>query len=78
MPGSETGAASVPHGSTSRGPVVDMIEDAAQPATRTGALAVPVALTPLGRRWEIRIGEAGDPRDFAGTDALHLALAKIH
>ncbi|HTK67086.1 MAG TPA: hypothetical protein VL595_32230 [Pseudonocardia sp.] len=57
---------------------VDMVDGTAQLATRTDALVLPVALMPSGRRWEIRIGEAMDPRDFAGADELHLALAKIH
>jgi lauroyl/myristoyl acyltransferase len=57
---------------------VDMTDGTAQLAKRTDALVLPVALMPLGRRWEIQIGEALDPRDFADPDELHLRLASIH
>lgn len=57
---------------------VDMVDGTAQLATRTDALVVPVALMPLGRRWEIQVGEPLDPRDFADPDELHLTLVSIH
>jgi lauroyl/myristoyl acyltransferase len=57
---------------------VDMDDGTARIATRTDALVLPSALMPVGRRWEIRIEEPLDPRDFASPDDLHLALAAVH
>lgn len=57
---------------------VDMVDGTVQLATKTDALVLPVALMPLGRRWEIQIGEALDPRDFANPQELHLTLVSIH
>jgi lauroyl/myristoyl acyltransferase len=60
------------------GKPVDMVDGTAQLAVKTDALVLPAALMPLGRRWEIQIGEALDPRDFSAPDELHLVLAAIH
>jgi lauroyl/myristoyl acyltransferase len=57
---------------------VDLVDGTAQLAVKTDALVLPAALMPLGRRWEIQIGEALDPREFSSPDELHLALATIH
>jgi lauroyl/myristoyl acyltransferase len=60
------------------GKPVDLDDGTARLAVRTGALVLPMALVPAGRRWELEIHEALDPRDFAGPDELHLALARLH
>jgi lauroyl/myristoyl acyltransferase len=60
------------------GKPVDMDDGTARIAVKADALVLPAALMPLGRRWEIQIGEALDPRDFSAPDELHLVLAAIH
>ena len=60
------------------GKPVDMDDGTARIAARTDAVVLPSALMPVGRRWEIRIGEPLDPRKFASPDDLHLALAAVH
>lgn len=60
------------------GKPVDLDDGTAHLAVRTGALILPAALMPVGRRWEIEIHEALGPQDFAGPDELHLALARVH
>jgi lauroyl/myristoyl acyltransferase len=73
-------AMDVPGGRRTRflGKPVDLDDGTAQLAVKTDALVLPAALMPLGRRWEIQIGEALDPRDFSAPDELHLVLAAIH
>lgn len=60
------------------GKPVDLVDGTAQLAVRTDSLVLPVALMPLGRRWEIQVGEPLDPREFDSADRLHLALAAEH
>lgn len=60
------------------GKPVDLDDGTAHLAVKTGALVLPVALVPVGRRWEIQVGEAFDPLDFADPDDLHVALAEVH
>ena len=60
------------------GKPVDLDDGTARLAVKAGALVVPAALIPVGRRWEIEIQPAMDPRDFAGPDELHLALTRVH
>ncbi|HEY9415398.1 MAG TPA: hypothetical protein VIQ30_11610 [Pseudonocardia sp.] len=60
------------------GKPVDLDDGTAHLAVKTDALVLPATLIPEGRRWEIHIGDALDPRDFAGPDELHLELARIH
>jgi lauroyl/myristoyl acyltransferase len=60
------------------GKPVDLDDGTARLAVKTDALVLPAALMPVGRRWEIQIGEALDPREFSSPDELHLALAAIH
>jgi lauroyl/myristoyl acyltransferase len=60
------------------GKPVDMVDGTARLAIMADALILPAALIPLGRRWQIQVEEALDPRDFARWEELHLALASIH
>lgn len=60
------------------GKPVDMADGTAQLAVKAGALVVPAALMPLGRRWEIQVGDILDPRNFSSPGELHRALAAIH
>jgi lauroyl/myristoyl acyltransferase len=60
------------------GKPVDMADGTARIAVKADALVLPAALMPLGRRWEIQIGQVLDPREFSSPHELHLALAGIH
>lgn len=60
------------------GKPVDLDDGTARLAARSDALVLPAALMPVGRRWEIEIHEALDPRSFAEPDELHLALSRVH
>ncbi|HEY9415399.1 MAG TPA: hypothetical protein VIQ30_11615 [Pseudonocardia sp.] len=60
------------------GKPVDMIGGTAELVTRADALVLPVALTPLGRRWEIQIGEPLDPRAYDSPDDLNRELLAVH
>jgi lauroyl/myristoyl acyltransferase len=60
------------------GKPVDMDDGTARIAMKTGAVILPAALMPVGRRWEIQIGEELDPREFSSPDELHLTLAAVH
>lgn len=57
---------------------VEMADGTARLATSTGALVVPAALVPDGRRWAVQIQPALDPQDLGGAPALHQALADVH
>jgi benzoate-CoA ligase family protein len=60
------------------GKPVMLAEGTAQLSVRTGALVVPVHTRREGHR--VRVGAAPpiDPRDYAGADQLHDALAMLH
>jgi lauroyl/myristoyl acyltransferase len=60
------------------GKPVDLVGGTAELVARADALLLPVALMPLGRRWEIRIGEALDPRAFDTPDELNRTLLRVH
>lgn len=57
---------------------VDMPEGAPVLAMRTGALVMPAAMLPAGRRWRIQLRAPLDPKDFATAAELHRALLDIH
>lgn len=60
------------------GKPVDLDDGTARLAVKSDALVLPAGLMPRGRRWEIEIHPALDPRDFAGPDELHAALSRVH
>ena len=57
---------------------VDLADGTAALATKAGALVMPAAMLPAGRRWRIQLYAPLDPSDFAGEGELHEALAAIH
>lgn len=57
---------------------VDLADGTAQLAARTGAIVMPAAMLPRGRRWRIQLRAPLDPKDFGGAAELHEAIATIH
>jgi lauroyl/myristoyl acyltransferase len=57
---------------------VDLPTGTPELAVRTGALVLPAAMLPEGRRWRIELRPPLDPREFAGVEELHRALLDIH
>jgi benzoate-CoA ligase family protein len=55
-----------------------LAEGSAQLAVRADALVVPVRARRSGHRVWVDAGEALDPREFAGVEDLHAALARLH
>ena len=55
-----------------------LAEGTAQLSIRTGALVLPLRARRDGHRVHVEAGEALDPRDSTGVDALHERLARTH
>jgi lauroyl/myristoyl acyltransferase len=60
------------------GKPVMLVDGSARLAVETGALVLPVRSRRVGHRPLVEAGEPLDPRDFAGVDELHEALARVH
>jgi len=71
---------SVPGGRSTRflGKPVMLATGTSRLAVETGALVVPLRVRRERHRLWLDVGEALDPRDFAGADPLHESLAEIH
>ena len=57
---------------------VDLADGAPTLAMKSGALVMPAAMLPEGRRWRIQLRKPLDPKDFTGSDELHQEILDIH
>lgn len=57
---------------------VDLADGTPTLAMKTGALVMPAAMLPRGRRWRIRLHAPLDPKDYTEADDLHEAVLGIH
>jgi hypothetical protein len=55
-----------------------LAEGSAELAVRADALVLPLRARRAGHRVWVDTGEVLDPREFAGAEDLHVALAKLH
>jgi lauroyl/myristoyl acyltransferase len=67
-----------PHETQFLGKPVMLVDGAARLACETDALVLPQRVRRVGSHSELEYFDPLDPRDFAGPDQLHDALARVH